>query len=50
MQFNLRRYSGVTAISTTPAKEAEARAIGADHFLVSTDQAAMAEAGGDGRA
>jgi uncharacterized zinc-type alcohol dehydrogenase-like protein len=34
----------VTAVSTSPEKEAEARRLGADHFLVSTDAAAMAQA------
>ena len=34
----------VTALSSTPAKEEEARAFGADHFLLSTDQAAMQRA------
>jgi uncharacterized zinc-type alcohol dehydrogenase-like protein len=34
----------VTALSTSPGKEQEARSLGADHFLVSTDRAAMAEA------
>jgi uncharacterized zinc-type alcohol dehydrogenase-like protein len=31
----------VTAISTSPAKEATARAIGAKHFVVSSDPASM---------
>lgn len=31
----------VTALSSSPGKEEEARALGADHFLLSTDQAAM---------
>lgn len=31
----------VTALSSSPEKEEEARAFGADHFLVSTDRAAM---------
>lgn len=31
----------VTALSSSPGKEGEARALGADHFLLSTDQAAM---------
>ncbi len=34
----------VTAISSSPGKEEEARAFGADHFLLSTDQAAMRQA------
>jgi len=33
----------VTALSSTPAKEEEARAFGADHFLLTTDQGAMEE-------
>ena len=36
----------VTVISTSPGKEAEARALGAKHFLLSTDKAAMAAAAG----
>ena len=31
----------VTVISTSPGKEAEAKAMGATHFLISTDKAAM---------
>ena len=34
----------VTAISTSPQKEADARKMGADHFLVSTDAEAMGKA------
>ncbi len=34
----------VTALSSSPGKEEEARAFGADHFLLSTDQAAMKQA------
>ncbi len=34
----------VTALSSSPGKEEEARAFGADHFLLSTDQAAMEHA------
>ena len=36
----------VTAISTSPSKEAAAREIGADNFLVSTDSDKMKEAEG----
>ena len=36
----------VTAISTSPNKEAAAREIGADNFLVSTDCEKMKEAAG----
>lgn len=36
----------VTVISTSPGKEAEARTLGATHFLLSTDAAAMAAAAG----
>ena len=36
----------VTVISTSPGKEAEARALGASHFLLSSDAAAMAAAAG----
>ena len=36
----------VTAISTSPSKEAAAREIGADKFLVSTDCEKMKEAAG----
>jgi D-arabinose 1-dehydrogenase-like Zn-dependent alcohol dehydrogenase len=36
----------VTVISTSPGKEAEARALGAKHFLLSSDKAAMAAAAG----
>jgi uncharacterized zinc-type alcohol dehydrogenase-like protein len=34
----------VTALSSSPGKEAEARAFGADHFILSTDQAAVEDA------
>ncbi len=34
----------VTALSSSPGKEEEARAFGADHFLLSTDHAAMRRA------
>ena len=34
----------VTALSSSPAKENEARAFGADHFMLVTDQAAIQEA------
>lgn len=43
IQFAHALGCDVTAVSTSPAKEGEARAFGADHFLVSTDQAAMDE-------
>ena len=33
--------NSVTAVSTSPNKEAAARDIGADHFVVSTDQESM---------
>ena len=36
----------VTAISTSPSKEAAAREIGADNFVVSTSEESMAAAGG----
>ena len=34
----------VTALSSSPGKDEEARAFGADHFILSTDQAAMEHA------
>ena len=36
----------VTVISTSPGKEADARALGATHFLLSSDKAAMTAAAG----
>ena len=36
----------VTMITTSPEKGADARELGADHVLISTDQQAMGAAGG----
>ena len=44
LQFAHALGNEVTAISTSPDKEEEARRFGADHFLVSTDRTAMEEA------
>jgi uncharacterized zinc-type alcohol dehydrogenase-like protein len=44
IQFAHALGGEVTAISTSPEKEDEARRLGADHFLVSTDPAAMSQA------
>ena len=44
IQFAHALGGDVTAISTSPEKEEEARRLGADHFLVSTDPAAMSRA------
>jgi uncharacterized zinc-type alcohol dehydrogenase-like protein len=46
LQFAHVRGSVVTAISTNLAKEAEARSFGAEHFLLSTDAAALQAAQG----
>ena len=48
MGIQLARAMGntVTAISTSPAKEAAAREIGADSFVVSTSKESMAAAAG----
>jgi uncharacterized zinc-type alcohol dehydrogenase-like protein len=44
IQFAHALSCEVTALSSSHAKEEEARAFGADHFLLSTDQAAMQRA------
>ncbi len=44
IQFARALGYDVTAVSTSPGKQDEALAFGAHHFLVSTDQAAMADA------
>jgi uncharacterized zinc-type alcohol dehydrogenase-like protein len=41
LQFAKALGCDVTALSSSPAKEEEAREFGADHFLVTTDQKAM---------
>ena len=41
IQFAKALGCEVTALSSSPGKEAEARAFGAEHFLLSTDPAAM---------
>jgi uncharacterized zinc-type alcohol dehydrogenase-like protein len=46
LQFARAFGSDVTAISSTPAKEKDAREFGAHHFLVSSDEAAMEKAAG----
>jgi uncharacterized zinc-type alcohol dehydrogenase-like protein len=46
IQFAARRGNHVTVVSTTPSKEADARALGAHDFVVSTDAAAVARAAG----
>jgi len=43
IQFARALGSDVTAISSSPGKEEEARALGAEHFLLSTDRAALKE-------
>jgi len=43
IQFAKALGGEVTALSSSPGKEQEARALGADHFLLTTDQAAMDE-------
>ncbi|OFW52635.1 MAG: hypothetical protein A2V75_08425 [Actinobacteria bacterium RBG_16_70_17] len=43
LQFAKALGCEVTALSSSPGKEEEARALGADHFLLSTDQGAMEE-------
>lgn len=43
LQFAKALGCNVTALSSSPGKEEEARAFGADHFLLTTDQAAMEE-------
>jgi uncharacterized zinc-type alcohol dehydrogenase-like protein len=44
VQFAHALGGEVTAISTSPEKEEEARRLGADHFLVATDPVAMTQA------
>lgn len=44
IQFAHALGCDVTALSSSPGKEEEARAFGADHFILSTDQAAMKHA------
>lgn len=43
LQFAKALGREVTALSSSPGKEEEARALGADHFLLTTDQGAMDE-------
>ena len=43
LQFAKALGCEVTALSSSPGKEEEARAFGADHFLLTTDQRAMEE-------
>jgi len=43
LQFAKALGCEVTALSSSPGKEEEARAFGADHFLLTTDQGAMEE-------
>jgi len=43
IQFAAALGCEVTALSSSPGKEEEARALGADHFLLTTDQGAMEE-------
>jgi uncharacterized zinc-type alcohol dehydrogenase-like protein len=43
LQFAKALGCEVTALSSSPGKDEEARALGADHFLLTTDQAAMDE-------
>ena len=43
LQFAKALDCEVTALSSSPGKEEEARAFGADHFLLTTDQGAMEE-------
>lgn len=43
LQFARALGCEVTALSSSPGKEEEARAFGADHFLLTTDQGAMEE-------
>lgn len=43
LQFAKAFGCEVTALSSSPGKEEEARAFGADHFLLTTDQGAMEE-------
>ena len=43
IQFAKALGCEVTALSSSPGKEEEARAFGADHFLLTTDQGAMDE-------
>jgi len=43
IQFAKALGCEVTALSSSPSKEEEARAFGADHFLLTTDQGAMEE-------
>jgi uncharacterized zinc-type alcohol dehydrogenase-like protein len=43
LQFAKALGCDVTALSSSPGKEEEARDLGADHFLLTTDQAAMEE-------
>jgi uncharacterized zinc-type alcohol dehydrogenase-like protein len=46
LQFAAQMGCEVTAISSTAGKEAEARAFGASHFLLSSDASAMRQAAG----
>jgi uncharacterized zinc-type alcohol dehydrogenase-like protein len=45
IQFAHALGNEVTALSSSPGKEEEARALGADHFILSTDDSAMGSVG-----